>query len=78
MSKIAALLLGAFVYLHAPGGGIVAIYPNGGQIIIRRAPPGFGGNTQILTGSGNVVVTETPCEVAHAFDIACSATMEKH
>ena len=64
-------VIAAFVYFHTPDGGMIAIKPGDGQIIIRPSPPGYLGKTMIETGAGTAVVIETPCVVARALEQAC-------
>lgn len=71
MRNLIIALSAAFVYFHSPDGGLVAFYSGDGQVIIRPAPPGYNGKTQILTGAGDIVVSETPCQVAHALARSC-------
>lgn len=67
----ALCVIAAFVYFHTPDGGMIAIRPSDGQVIVRPSPPGYTGKTMIETGAGTVVVIETPCVVAHALEKAC-------
>jgi hypothetical protein len=71
-----AAIVAAYVYFHTPDGGLVAFNAGGGQVIVRPvlAGSGYAGKTMIQTGIGNIVVTETACEVTLALGYACPPT----
>lgn len=62
----------AWAYFHGPDGNLIALnYNTGDALIVRPAPPGFVGKTQIQSGAGTVIVKESMCDVLHELQRKC-------